>query len=385
MDSKASILVVDDELGIRQGCRRALEPHGFEVEMISSFKEALEKIGTRHYDLALIDVMMPDGRGVDLLAPLLKNDREIVCVIITGYATVELAVEAIKRGAYGFIAKPFTADVLLMTVEQGLEKRRLSIEAKRVQEMELQAALLIRENEEMERLNQFKTQFMLTVAHELRSPVGGSQSLIRTLVKGLAGELNDRQKDILNRIEVRMELLMTLIDDLLALAETKAVEIERLAEDVPLNSIMLRLIDRYNDDAKHKNIDLKLDMPTEELIVQATADGLEKIFGNLIGNAIKYTPEGGKVHVSVKETDGTVLVSISDTGIGIAEEDISKLGEEFFRARNAREEGIKGTGLGLSIVTQLVDHFAGTMEVRSKLGDGTTFTIKLQKNYINPK
>lgn len=385
MNSKATILVVDDELGIRQGCRRALEPHGFEVETISSFKEALEKIGVRHYDLALIDVMMPDGRGVELLAPLLKNDREIVCVIITGYATVELAVEAIKRGAYGFIAKPFTADVLLMTVEQGLEKRRLSMEAKRVQEMELQAALLIRENEEMERLNQFKTQFMLTVAHELRSPVGGSQSLIRTLVKGLAGELNDRQRDILNRIEVRMELLMTLIDDLLALAETKAVEIERLAEDVALNPIMQRLIDRYTDDAKHKNIDLNLEMPTDELIIQATEDGLEKIFGNLIGNAIKYTPEGGKVLVTVKETDSTVLVSISDTGIGIAEEDISKLGEEFFRARNAREEGIKGTGLGLSIVTQLVDHFAGTMDVRSKLGEGTTFTIKLQKNHINPK
>ena len=146
MDSKARILVVDDELGIRQGCRRALEPHGCEVETISSFKEALQKIGAGHYDLALIDVMMPDGRGVDLLAPLIKNDPEIVCVIITGYATVELAVEAIKRGAYGFIAKPFTADVLLMTVEQGLEKRRLSIEAKRVQEMERQAAQLIREN-----------------------------------------------------------------------------------------------------------------------------------------------------------------------------------------------------------------------------------------------
>ena len=226
---------------------------------------------------------------------------------------------------------------------------------------------------------------MLTVAHELRSPVGGSQSLIRTLVKGLAGELNDRQKDILNRIELRMDLLMTLIDDLLALAETKAVEIERLAEDVPLNPIMLALIDRYMDDAKHKNIDMKLDMPAEELIVQATVDGLEKIFGNLIGNAIKYTPEGGKVHVSITDSIDNVKVSISYTGIGIAEEDISKLGEEFFRARNAREEGIKGTGLGLSIVTQLVDHFAGTMNVRSKLGEGTTFTINLQKNHINNK
>src|SRR4030042_3640442 len=103
MNSKASILVVDDELGIRQGCRRALEPLGLEIETAASFKEAQEKIQQNHFELALIDVMMPDGRGVDLLVPLLQNDADIVCVIITGYATVELAVEAIKRGAYDFI------------------------------------------------------------------------------------------------------------------------------------------------------------------------------------------------------------------------------------------------------------------------------------------
>lgn len=380
MESKAAILVVDDELGIRQGCRRALEPNGFEIETASSFSEAQERIRAGHFDMALIDVMMPDGRGVDLLNPLLEKDPEIVCVIITGYATVELAVEAIKRGAYGFIAKPFTADVLLMTVQQGLEKRKLSIEAKRVQEMERQAAQLIREKEEVERLNQFKTQFMLTVAHELRSPVGGSQSLIRTLVKGLAGELNDRQKDILNRIEIRLDLLMTLIDDLLALAETKAVEIERLVEDVTLNPVILRLVDRYKDDANHKNILLSLEIPETELTVQATADGLEKIFGNLIGNAIKYTPEGGRVQVCVADSKDSIQVRISDSGIGIAQEDILKLGEEFFRARNAREEGIKGTGLGLSIVKQLIDHFGGSMQVESRLGEGTTFSITLQKD-----
>lgn len=380
MESKNAILVVDDELGIRQGCRRALEPHGFEMETASNFSEAQEKIRAGHFDMALIDVMMPDGRGVDLLSPLLEKDPDIVCVIITGYATVELAVEAIKRGAYGFIAKPFTADVLLMTVQQGLEKRRLSIEAKRVHEMEQQAERLIREKEEVERLNQFKTQFMLTVAHELRSPVGGSQSLIRTLVKGLAGELNDRQKDILNRIEIRLDLLMSLIDDLLALAETKAVEIERLVEDVPLNAVLSRLIDRYKDDASHKSIDLSLEIPAGELIVQATPDGLEKIFSNLVGNAIKYTPEGGKVSVFVVDTNNLIQVKVTDTGIGIAQEDIDKLGEEFFRTRNAREAGIKGTGLGLSIVKQLVDHFGGSMHVESQLGQGTTFTLNFQRN-----
>jgi two-component system sensor histidine kinase/response regulator len=380
MGAKETILVVDDEPGIRQGCRRALEPHGFEVVAAANITEALLKIKDQPFALALIDVMMPDGRGVDLLGPLLAKDADIVCVIITGFATVELAVEAIKRGAYDFIAKPFTADVLVMTVNQGLEKRRLSLEAKRLQRVEQEAAQLVKDKEEMERLNQFKTQFMLTVAHELRSPVGGAQSLIRTLARGLAGEVNERQKEILGRIEGRMDLLMTLIDDLLALAETKAVEVERKLEEIDLQPVLRQLMDRFSDEAGGKNIHLELQSPPDGVFIQATQDGLVKIFGNLIGNAIKYTPEGGRVSVKVEELDRTVQVSVSDTGIGIAAEDLPNLGDEFFRARNALEAGIKGTGLGLSIVKQLVDHFGGEMAVTSKVGQGTTFTLKLVKD-----
>jgi two-component system sensor histidine kinase/response regulator len=380
MGAKETILVVDDEPGIRQGCRRALEPHGFEVIAAANITEALLKIKDQPFALALIDVMMPDGRGVDLLGPLLAKDADTVCVIITGFATVELAVEAIKRGAYDFIAKPFTADVLVMTVNQGLEKRRLSLEAKRLQRVEQEAAQLVKDKEEMERLNQFKTQFMLTVAHELRSPVGGAQSLIRTLARGLAGEVNERQKEILGRIEGRMDLLMTLIDDLLALAETKAVEVERKLEEIDLQPVLRQLVDRFSDEAGGKNIHLELQSPPDGVFIQATQDGLVKIFGNLIGNAIKYTPEGGRVSVKVEELDRTVQVSVSDTGIGIAAEDLPNLGDEFFRARNALEAGIKGTGLGLSIVKQLVDHFGGEMAVTSKVGQGTTFTLKLVKD-----
>jgi DNA-binding NtrC family response regulator len=167
--------------------------------------------------------MMPDGRGIDLLAPIDERDPDIVTVIITGYATVELAVEAIKRGAYDFISKPFTSDQLLMTVNQGLEKRRLSLEAKRLQAIEQEAVSLAREKDEMERLNRFKTEFMLTVAHELRSPVGSAQSLIRTLIRGLAGGLNEQQSEILTRIETRLTVLTELINDLLSLAERKSM------------------------------------------------------------------------------------------------------------------------------------------------------------------
>ena len=115
------------------------------------------------------------------------------CAIITGYATVELAIEAIQQGAYDFLSKPFTGDLLLLTVGRGLERRRLSIDARRMHEVEAQAAESRRARDEMERLDRFKSAFMLTVAHELRSPVSAAQSLLRTLLHGAAGEVNEQQ------------------------------------------------------------------------------------------------------------------------------------------------------------------------------------------------
>ena len=113
------------------------------------------------------------------------------------------------------------------------------------------------------------------------------------------------------------------------------------------------------------------------LSVQATEDGLDRIFSNLISNAIKYTPEGGKVEVTVGEQLGKAVVTVSDTGIGIPLHELSDLWVDFFRASNARRSGIPGTGLGLSIVKQLVNHFSGTVEVRSTEGKGTIFKVML--------
>ena len=161
MDKTDRILIIDDEAGIRQGCCRVLQPQGFTVETAENFQEGLRKIQEETFDLVLLDVMLPDGRGIDLLEPIRERDPETVSIIITGYATVELAVDTIKKGAYNFISKPFTADMLLMTVNQGLEKRHLSLEAKRLQTIEHETVELARARDEAERLNEFKSSFLL--------------------------------------------------------------------------------------------------------------------------------------------------------------------------------------------------------------------------------
>jgi two-component system phosphate regulon sensor histidine kinase PhoR len=174
MNTKGRILVIDDEEGIRKGCARVLQPAGYEIASVSSFHEGLQKILSEQFDIILLDVMMADGRGIDLLEPIWDRDPETVAVLITGYATVELAVDAIKRGAYDFISKPFTAQLLLMTVERGLEKRRLHIEAQRLQVMEKEMAELQLARQQAERLSEFKSSFATMVAHELRAPVGAA-------------------------------------------------------------------------------------------------------------------------------------------------------------------------------------------------------------------
>jgi two-component system sensor histidine kinase/response regulator len=371
------ILVIDDEPGIRQGCQRALEPQGFEVDQAATIQEGMRKATEYHFDLVLIDVMMPDGRGIDLIEPIRKIDADIVCIIITGYATVELAVQAIKQGAYDFISKPFTADMLLITVNQGMEKRRLSLETRRLQEVEKETIRLAQEKEELQRLEQYKSDFMTTVAHELRSPVAGAQSLLRALLHSLAGGLNEQQKEILNRVDLRLSGLLALVNDLLDLAASKTFEEHSISEPVRLSAVICQVVENFSVEADQKGVTLDLELPSEEVEVLGTEDGLQKIFANLVGNAIKYTPQGGKVTVSARNRDGRVEITVVDTGIGIPQHDMPRLFEEFFRAGNARRKGIVGTGLGLSIVKQFVDQFGGEIEASSVEGQGTQFKLSL--------
>lgn len=376
----SKILIIDDEMGIRQGCYRVLQPQGHEVEMADSFHAGLKKIQEAFYDLVLIDVMLPDGRGIDLLDPIHARDPETVAIIITGYATVELAVDTIKKGAYNFISKPFTADMLLMTVNQGLEKRHLSLEAKRLQVLENEKAELARAMDEAKKLDEFKSSFLLMVAHDLRSPVSGAQSLVRTLSRGFAGELKPQQAEILSRVETRLDFLLTMINDLLTLASSKTIETEQPLESVQVQPIVQKIIESFSEEAKNLPVTTKFTAPSKPILALATENGLDTVLRNLVGNAIKYSKPGGTVEATVQEEQDCVKISISDSGIGIPEEDLPHIWDEFFRAKNAHISGITGTGLGLSIVKQFVDRFGGQISVASKVGEGTTFTVSLKRS-----
>lgn len=379
MDASGRVLVIDDEKGIRDGCRRVLEPEGYQVDVAGTLQEGRQRLADEAFDLVLLDVMLPDGRGVELLEEIRRIDPDTVVAIITGYATVELAVQAIQQGAYDFLSKPFSGDVLLLTVRQGIERRRLAIDARRVYEAERQAAESKRAQEKLEELDRFKSAFMLTVAHELRSPVSAAQSLLRSLLHGLAGDLSDQQRDILRRIETRNAELLDLVNDLLALAASKTYEPGRALQAVPLSEVLDPVIVRARDEAQGKGVDVAYRGGEAGGAVLGTREGLSMIFGNLVGNAVKYTPAGGRVEIEVATEADAARVRVTDTGIGIPPEAVERLGQEFFRAANAKASAIGGTGLGMTIVRHNLDRFGGRLCVRSEVGKGTTVDVTLPR------
>jgi signal transduction histidine kinase len=368
------ILVIDDEEGIRAGCRRALEPEGYIVETAATGQEGLRRFREGNFDLVLIDVVLPDMRGVDLLAPILEKDPDVVCVVITGYATVELAVQAIRSGAYDFLSKPFTADVLRMTVAQGLERRRLTREARRLRKIEEEARELARAKEELERLDRFKTTFMWTVAHELRAPLNALQSFLLAILQGYIPP--EEQREVLERAVRRVQELLDLVDDLLKLAAAKSEKGLEKREPVSLADVLEKVAPLFQKEAEAKGLAWDVEVRARP-VVRADPDQVAQVWSNLISNAVKYTPAGGRVRIALEERDGWAVGTVEDTGIGIPPQDRERIFEEFYRTPQAKEVAPRGTGLGLPLVKQIVEAHGGSITVDSEPGKGSRFVFRL--------
>ena len=230
----------------------------------------------------------------------------------------------------------------------------------------------------VETLENTKSTFIRTFTHELRSPVGVIRSLLRNITDGYTGEISAQQRDLLERAIRRCDFLQELIDDLLDLAAGKIQEPStEVLEPVSLNAILEKVVKRFEIPAREKGLTLEWQNSADsaDTLVMATAEGLDRVFNNLISNAVKYTLVGGKTTVMLSQTEEDASVTVADTGIGIPKDAIEHLFTEFYRAPNARQIESKGTGLGLSIVKDIVTRFGGRIAVQSEVGSGTNFTV----------
>ncbi|HXX35126.1 MAG TPA: ATP-binding protein [Thermodesulfobacteriota bacterium] len=497
MPDQANILVIDDEQIMRDGCLRILSRDGWSVLCADTGSRGLEEIKSRpeKMDVILLDLMMPGMSGMEVLDHIRSLDPNLLVIVITGYATVESAVEAMKKGAYDFIPKPFTPDQLRIVVRRALERRTLQKETEflrrerekslrdiatekskiktiincmgdgvlvcdrdscivlsnpaasrmlrtsetcllgnylnqctlppelsKIMEESLQAkemshtsvsqelsagesgevflrahtalvrndigeimgsVTVLQDISHLKELDKMKSEFIAMVTHELRAPIAAVEQQLTVILNKMAGDVTEKQEQLLSRAKQRTKGLLDLIKDLLDLSKIEAGKMVQYKEPLLLQEVIQRVVDLMRAEAENKKIDLQFSTPRNLSLINADRNSMEGIFTNLISNAIKYTPEGGKVWVALGEEAGFVKATVSDTGIGIKKGDLARIFDKFYRVKTTETRQIVGTGLGLSIVKSIVDAHLGSISVESEEGNGTTFTVLLPKE-LNP-
>jgi len=366
------ILVVDDEPGMRRGVARALQDFRvrlpdlngevlFTVDQAESGEEALERIAASCPDILLLDHKLPGMSGLDVLDRIAEQQRDILTVMITAYASLETAVSATKRGAYDFLAKPFTPEELKTTIRKAAG--HLIVQR--------QARQLAREK------RQLRFEFISVLAHELKAPLGAIEGYLNLLKNRSAGDDPAVYDRMIERALIRAEGMRKMIMDLLDLTRIESGKKKRELTELSVREVAQNSIETFRPDAMKRNITINL-RADDPVMMMADRGEIEIILNNLISNAGKYNRDGGSVDVALTRTDETVTITVADTGIGMTREEAARLFGDFVRIKNARTRNILGSGLGLSIVRKLANMYGGDAAVTSEPDKGSTFTVTLR-------
>ena len=355
---KPLILIIDDEEALRDGCSQVLEKAGYAVLTAEQGIEGI-KLAREHLpDMAFIDLKMPNISGMEIIEILSRDIPDIVLVMITGFATIVSAVEAMQKGAYDYLPKPFNPDQLRALAKRGLEHRNLKIETKRLRE----------EKDQMER------NFITFVSHEMRSPLVVIRQYIEALNE-IAGDRFDKDvKEIIERCRKRIQNLEEMVEHWLDISRIEDGTLAQQKVCLSLDSIISRSVEEMIPVCRKRGISLETNIPQKLPQITGDAESLVRVFTNIIGNATKYTPEGGKITVTCQHDEFYINVSIADTGMGIPPDKLSLIFEPFFRC-GGKNEKHSGSGLGLTFCKKIMESHKGCIAVSSKEGEGTTFVL----------
>ncbi len=368
------VLIVDDEEGMRLGATRALrEFHvdiedidarvDFSVETAGTAEDALEMIEADCPDLLLLDHKLPGMTGLDLLKRIRKQAYETLTIMISAYASLETAIVATKRGAYDFLAKPFTPAELRNVVAKGA--RHLMVQR--------QAMKLASEKRQM------RFQLTSVLAHELKSPLAALEGYLDLMDNRTAGEDLSAYDGMISRCRIRLEGMRKLIFDLLDMTRIESGQKKREFTDVDVLDVTNHSIENVALEAERHDITIRLDAP-DTLVMDGDRGEVEIVLNNLVSNAVKYNRDGGSVDITLAADKETVTVTVVDTGIGMTDEEAGRLFEDFVRIRNSKTRNILGSGLGLSTVRKITRLYQGDIDVESQNDVGTQFTATLQRH-----
>ena len=240
------------------------------------------------------------------------------------------------------------------------------------------AVLVLHDVTELRRLEQLRREFVANVSHELKTPLTSISAYTETLLDGAVDDA-EHNRAFLRCIEEQAERLQGLIIDLLALARLDADDSPYELSPLDLGPILTASVQAHRAVAEAKRIQLVIHPPADELLVVADSEGVRTIIDNLLDNALNYTPACGRVDVRWNSAGDWLQFEVADTGIGIPKEHQTRIFERFFRIDKARSRELGGTGLGLAIVKHLCQVFGGSVSVTSQMGQGSTFTVRLQQ------
>lgn len=354
------MFAIDDDDVILLSCRRILEKAGCEVETFSNGYDGIARIEVVRPQLLLVDLKMPELDGFQVIERVRAIDPDVVIAVLTGYATIASAIEALKLGAYDFLPKPFTPDELRLLVNRACERWQLVAESARLR----------CEKEEAER------RFVTFVTHQLKSPVVAAKQYLDVLVFTAGGELSPQALDWLSRSRIRLGEMLSLIEDWLTLSRIERGTFCDRRATTDLLEMVERVVDGMRLQVESANLTVRVHA-TGAVRVCGDANGVGTVVSNLVSNAIKYNRPGGSVDISVSASGREGTLEVADTGIGLAEQSLPSLFREFSRVRSDATADVPGTGLGLAICKRIVDELGGTIEVHSKEHEGTRFVVRM--------
>ncbi|MDI6783200.1 MAG: ATP-binding protein [bacterium] len=230
-------------------------------------------------------------------------------------------------------------------------------------------------------LNEMKTEFVSTVSHELRTPLTAIKGSVGLMAEGRTGAMSPMQQEMITLVKRNTDRLARMIDDLLELTRAEAGRMKVEQKLVNFKEVIKEIFELFSQQATSQKLALRSEIPAESSPMYADPDKLQQVLINLIGNAMKFTPEDGAITVRASETDQYWQVLVQDTGIGIPEEELPKIFDAYHQVRHPQRENVfQGLGLGLPITKRIIEAHSGKIWVRSQLGKGSTFTFRIPKS-----
>jgi signal transduction histidine kinase len=351
--SKPNILVVDDEMGPRESLKMILNPY-YNVHTADRGTQALEMLKKLPVDLVTLDLKMPGFSGINVLERVKQHDPDIEATIITGYGSLDTAIEGLRLGAFDYISKPFDVNHILSLVRRGLERRNAKA-----------------------RLRQVKSDFLSNISHELRTPLSVVVGFVYLLLNQVIGRLTDEQQKVLETVYRNSEELLELIDNVLWMTSVNAGDANATLEKFDPRDIINDTVKRHEKAIREKNLKIDIQISDRDVSLISDRAKVERIFQNVFNNAVKFTNEGEiKIKVEPHSDKPGIDFEIIDTGIGIEESKLDSIFEPFHQTDSSTQRAHSGLGLGLTVARRMADLIGGTVTVNSKPGVGTRVMMR---------